>query len=86
MSGSSKATRDSLASHAQANSQVSPAPAKESANQEIAWPTTYISFGQALRPRPIDNIVDDPVLLRLRRRHNKVPLHIALNPVQRLPR
>src|ERR1700723_2819313 len=37
-----------------------------------------------LRPRPIDNIVDDPVFLRLSRGHDEVPLHVTFDPLQRL--
>src|ERR1700678_1790683 len=39
-----------------------------------------------LRPGSIDNIVDNPVFLRLRSRHDEVPLHVPLDPLQRLAR
>ena len=34
--------------------------------------------------RPVDNLVHDPVFLGLLGVHNEVPLHIALDAVQRL--
>src|SRR5438445_7229134 len=41
---------------------------------------------EQLRPWPIDNVVDDAVLLRLCGRHDEVALHITLDPLQRLAR
>src|ERR1700730_2419536 len=39
-----------------------------------------------LSPRPIDDVVDDAVFLRLRGRHDEVTLHVTLDPLQRLAR
>src|ERR1039458_6000162 len=38
-----------------------------------------------LRARPVNDVVDDAVLLRLLRRHDEVAFHVALDAVQRLP-
>src|ERR1035437_2266847 len=37
-----------------------------------------------LRSRPVDNLIDDAVFLGLLRVHDEVPLHVALDAVQRL--
>jgi hypothetical protein len=41
---------------------------------------------QSLRPRPIDNVVNNAVFLGLCGRHDEVALHITLDPLKRLAR
>src|ERR1700754_1357745 len=45
-----------------------------------------ILISQLLGSSPIDDVVDDAILLRLCCRHDEVALYIALDPLQRLAR